>query len=70
MENNYTGAETRRYGTLSWKMDCGLNLKCSHFARGKSPGGIGDIYYSKLVNGVYEKPVSIGSEINTPALEN
>jgi len=35
-------------------------------ASGKSSGGIGDIYYSKLVNGVYEKPVSIGSEINTP----
>lgn len=38
-------------------------------ASGKSPGGIGDIYYSKLVNGVFTKPVSIGSAINTPATE-
>jgi Tol biopolymer transport system component len=38
-------------------------------ASGKSSGGIGDIYYSKLVNGTYEKPVSIGSTINTPATE-
>ena len=38
-------------------------------ASGKSPGGIGDIYYSKLVNGEYTKPVSIGSVINTPATE-
>jgi len=36
---------------------------------GKSPGGIGDIYYSKLVNSVYTKPVSIGPAINTPATE-
>jgi len=36
---------------------------------GESPGGIGDIYYSKLINGVYTKPVSIGPEINTPATE-
>jgi Tol biopolymer transport system component len=36
---------------------------------GKSFGGIGDIYYSKLVNGEYKKPVSIGSVINTPATE-
>jgi hypothetical protein len=36
---------------------------------GESPGGIGDIYYSKLVDGVYAKPVSIGPEINTPATE-
>jgi Tol biopolymer transport system component len=38
-------------------------------ASGKSSGGIGDIYYSKLVNGGYTKPVSIGSAINTPATE-
>jgi Tol biopolymer transport system component len=38
-------------------------------ASGKSYGGIGDIYYSKLVNGEYTKPVSIGSAINTPATE-
>jgi Tol biopolymer transport system component len=38
-------------------------------ASGKSPGGIGDVYYSKLVNGEYTKPVSIGSAINTPATE-
>lgn len=38
-------------------------------ASGKSLGGIGDIYYSKLVNGEYKKPVSIGSAINTPATE-
>jgi Tol biopolymer transport system component len=36
---------------------------------GKSKGGIGDIYYSKLVNGEYKKPVSIGPAINTPATE-
>ena len=36
---------------------------------GKSPGGIGDIYYSKLENGEYTKPVSIGPAINTPATE-
>ena len=38
-------------------------------ASGKSPGGIGDIYYSKLVDGEYQKPESIGSVINTPATE-
>jgi Tol biopolymer transport system component len=38
-------------------------------ASGKSPGGIGDIYYSKLVNGEYGKPVSIGPAINTPVTE-
>ena len=38
-------------------------------ASGKSVGGIGDIYYSKLVNGEYAKPVSIGQAINTPATE-
>jgi hypothetical protein len=38
-------------------------------ASGKSHGGIGDIYYSKLVNGEYTKPVSIGPAINTPATE-
>ncbi len=27
--------------------------------------GRSDIYYSKLVNGVYSKPVNIGDEINT-----
>ena len=36
---------------------------------GKSPGGIGDIYFSKLVNGEYQKPISIGPAINTPATE-
>lgn len=36
---------------------------------GKSSGGIGDIYYSKLINGKYQKPVNIGSAINTPATE-
>ena len=36
---------------------------------GKSPGGIGDIYYSKLVKGVYTKPVNIGPAMNTPATE-
>ena len=36
---------------------------------GKSNGGIGDIYYSELVNGEYNIPVSIGSVINTPATE-
>ncbi len=38
-------------------------------ASGKSEGGIGDIYYSKLVNNKYKRPVSIGSAINTPATE-
>jgi len=38
-------------------------------ASGKSSGGIGDIYYSKLVNGEYKKPVSLGSAINTPGTE-
>ena len=37
--------------------------------REDSYGGIGDIYYSKLVNGVYTKPVNIGPEINTQATE-
>jgi len=36
---------------------------------GKSQGGIGDIYYSKLVNGEYTKPVSMGPAINTPGTE-
>lgn len=36
---------------------------------GKCPGGIGDIYYSKLVNGEYIKPVNIGQELNTKATE-
>ena len=34
-----------------------------------SYGGIGDIYYSRLVNGVYTKPVNIGPEINSKATE-
>ena len=38
-------------------------------ASGKSPGGIGDVYYSTLVNGEYGKPVSIGPAINSPATE-
>jgi len=33
--------------------------------REESHAGIGDIYYSKLVDGVYTKPVNIGPEINT-----
>jgi len=36
---------------------------------GKSPGGIGDIYYSRLVDGEYKKPLSMGPAINTPATE-
>ena len=31
--------------------------------------GIGDIFYSRLVNGEYSKPVGIGPEINTGATE-
>lgn len=38
-------------------------------ASGKSRGGIGDIYYSKMVDGEYQIPVSIGPAINTPATE-
>lgn len=38
-------------------------------ASGKSAGGIGDIYYSQLVNGEYKTPVSIGPAINTPVTE-
>ncbi len=36
---------------------------------GNGPGGIGDIYYSKLVNGEYIKPVSMGPAINTSGTE-
>ena len=36
---------------------------------GKSKGGIGDIFYSKLVKGEYTKTIDIGSEINTHATE-
>jgi hypothetical protein len=36
---------------------------------GKGPGGIGDIYYSRLVNGEYIKPVSMSPAINTPGTE-
>ncbi len=36
---------------------------------GEPHGGIGDIYYSEVVNGEYSRPVSIGSMINTPATE-
>jgi hypothetical protein len=32
---------------------------------GESDGGIGDIHYSRLVNGEYTKPVAMGPEINT-----
>jgi hypothetical protein len=32
-------------------------------------GGIGDIYYSKLVNGVYTEPVNMGPRINTQGTE-
>jgi len=38
-------------------------------ASGESKGGIGDIFYSKLVKGEYTKPVSIGLAINTPVTE-
>ena len=34
-------------------------------ATGESDGGIGDIHYSRLVNGEYTKPVAMGPEINT-----
>jgi hypothetical protein len=36
---------------------------------GESDGGIGDIYYSRLIDGVYTKPDGIGPELNTPATE-
>jgi hypothetical protein len=35
----------------------------------KIRGGIGDIFYSKLVNGEYTEPVNIGPAINTPVTE-
>jgi len=38
-------------------------------AREDSFGGIGDIYYSKLVNGLHARPVNIGPLINTRATE-
>jgi hypothetical protein len=38
-------------------------------ATGKSSGGIGDIYFSRLVDGAYTKPETIGPAINTPATE-
>ncbi|MCX6835860.1 MAG: hypothetical protein NTW07_12175 [candidate division Zixibacteria bacterium] len=34
-----------------------------------SRGGSGDIYYSKLINGVHTKPVNMGPEMNTQAIE-
>lgn len=40
-----------------------------HVTYKTSYGGIGDIYYSKLVQGVYAKPVNVGPEINTRATE-
>ena len=36
---------------------------------GESDGGIGDIYYSRLVDGAYTKPVAMGAEINTRYIE-
>lgn len=57
---------------LHWSVsvsDCGTLYFQFQDASGESSGGIGDIYYSKLDNGEYKKPVSIGSAINTPATE-
>ena len=49
--------------------DSGTLYFQSQDASGKSPGGIGDIHYSKWVNGEYASPVIMGSAINTPATE-
>ncbi len=38
--------------------------------RGSNDYGMGDIYYSKLVNGVYTKPVNIGAEINSESTDH
>ena len=38
-------------------------------AREDSFGGIGDIYYSKLVNGAHARPVNVGPQLNTKATE-
>jgi len=36
---------------------------------GRFPGEVGGIYYSRLVDGEYTEPVSIGPAINTPVAE-
>jgi Tol biopolymer transport system component len=36
---------------------------------GRFPGGLGGIYSSRLVNGEYAEPMSLGPAINTPATE-
>ena len=47
-------------GTLYFQFQC-IGEDCS--------GGMGEIYYSKLINGVYAKPIKMGPEINTQHTE-
>ncbi len=57
---------------LHWSIsvsDSGTLCFQSQEAGGETPRGIGDIHYSKLVNGKYVKPVRFGPAINTPATE-
>jgi Tol biopolymer transport system component len=50
-----------------------LPQKCSLIflsTTGQEDFGRGDIYYSKLVNGEYTKPVNLGSTINSQGLDH
>jgi len=52
---------------LHWSISVSNNGTLYWSGRGQdSYGGIGDIYYSKLIDGVYSKPVHMGIEINSP----
>ena len=56
--------------TLHWSLSVS-NSGTLYFqgTREDSFGGISDIYYSRLVQGIYAKPANIGPEINTRATE-
>jgi ankyrin repeat protein/Tol biopolymer transport system component len=50
---------------LHWAISVSNSGTLYFGGRGQNSYGGADIYYSKLVNGVYSKPVNIGAEINS-----
>jgi len=56
--------------TLHWSISVSRDGTLYWGGRGQDSYGRNDIYYSKLVNGVYSKPVNMGLEINSSDEEN
>jgi Tol biopolymer transport system component len=55
---------------LHWSVSAARSGTLYFGGTGPDGYGGGDIYYSKLVNGVYTKPVNIGPEINSKELDH